>query len=346
MAIGAITNNDTRAAYNETGSSMFAVAHSSGGSLGITTTQAGSDYTDSFGGTSSASPLVSGVVACMLEANPNLTWRDVQHIIADTARMNHPASVGWQQNAAGRYHSYDYGFGAVDAGAAVAAAATWTNVAPETTADSGVVPVNVALPDNSLTGETRLFEMADDITIETVELILNVDTDQVGDVRVVLTSPGGTESLLKKPNFLDGQDDLVAYTFTTFRCWGESSAGTWTVKLADEFPTDVATWIDFQIIAYGTPNVPDCPGDLTTTGSTNGQPEYGQPDGVTNLSDLLFYVGLWEADLGVSPGSAADVTTTGTTTGDPGFGAPDGTVDLSDLLFFVNEWQAGLGECP
>ena len=43
------------------------------------------NYTSNFNGTSSAAPNVSGVIALMLEKNPNLTWRDVRHILASTA---------------------------------------------------------------------------------------------------------------------------------------------------------------------------------------------------------------------------------------------------------------------
>lgn len=88
-----------------------------------------------------------------------------------------------------------------------------------------------------------------------------------------------------------------------------------------------------------------CPGDVTTTGG--GAP--GVPDGVTNIADLLYYVNLWEQDLGspsANPMSGADLTTTGVASGQSGFGTPDGNVDLSDLLFFVNEWSEGLIECP
>ena len=46
------------------------------------------DYTSRFGGTSAAAPLVSGVIALMLEANPNLSWRDVQEILVRSARQN------------------------------------------------------------------------------------------------------------------------------------------------------------------------------------------------------------------------------------------------------------------
>ncbi|MBA3483327.1 MAG: S8 family serine peptidase, partial [Pirellulales bacterium] len=46
------------------------------------------DYTSRMNGTSAAAPLVSGVIALMLEANPNLSWRDVQEILVRSARQN------------------------------------------------------------------------------------------------------------------------------------------------------------------------------------------------------------------------------------------------------------------
>jgi len=84
------------------------------------------------------------------------------------------------------------------------------------------------------------------------------------------------------------------------------------------------------------------PADLTTTGAGDGDPGFGEPDGTVDLSDLLFFVNIWQNDLGSSPGSEADVTTTGAGEGNPAFGQPDGTVDLSDLLYYVGIWQAAL----
>ena len=46
------------------------------------------DSTSRFNGTSASAPMVSGVIALMLEANPNLTWRDVQEILVRSARQN------------------------------------------------------------------------------------------------------------------------------------------------------------------------------------------------------------------------------------------------------------------
>ena len=81
--------------------------------------------------------MVSGVVALMLEANSALTWRDVKHILATTATQvdtsfsaaatNGINYVNWVTNSAGlKFHPW-YGFGAVDATAAVNAATSYTS---------------------------------------------------------------------------------------------------------------------------------------------------------------------------------------------------------------------------
>ena len=79
-------------------------------------------------GTSSATPLVAGVAALMLEANPNLGYRDVMYIFAETSKNINPSDDSWVQNTAGYKHSYNYGFGMVDATAAVNKSISWTNV--------------------------------------------------------------------------------------------------------------------------------------------------------------------------------------------------------------------------
>ncbi len=251
IAIGSIGDGDYRAYYNETGSSMLAVTHSSGNTRGVYTTTAGSGYTSSFGGTSSASPLAAGTVALMLEANPNLTWRDVQHVLIETARKCDPNEVDWTVNGAGRDVNYNYGFGAIDALSAIAAAETWVTVGAEVSADTGVITVDQVLPDADPNGISQTVEIADNIRIESVELILNVTTPYVGDLRITLTSPDGTESILAVER-ADAQDDYVDYIFTSLRCWDEESSGTWQVNIADYGASDTATWQDFRIKVYGT----------------------------------------------------------------------------------------------
>ena len=79
-------------------------------------------------GTSAAAPLAAGMVALMLEARPCLTWRDVQYIVALTARKVDVDVAHWQSNGAGLSHSHKHGFGLLSAWRLVNAARIWRTV--------------------------------------------------------------------------------------------------------------------------------------------------------------------------------------------------------------------------
>jgi len=269
IAVSAVDHRGRQSWYSEPGANILVAVPSDGGSLttqacGIVTTDRtgtagynpatsanGGDYADDFGGTSSATPLVSGVVALMLQANPNLGWRDVQHVLARSARKNDATDVGWSQNAAGRWINDKYGFGMIDATAAVSLASTWTNVGGEVTATSGSVTVGASIPDNSATGITSSFTLGADITMESVELTLNARHASRGDLRVVLTSPSGTQSVLADEH-PDTGIDYLGWTFSTVRGWGESAAGTWTLTVSDLAAGSTGTLDSWSLDVYGT----------------------------------------------------------------------------------------------
>jgi subtilisin family serine protease len=89
------------------------------------------DCTASFGGTSAAAPLVAGVTALVLEVNPALTWRDVQAVFIQSAKVINAESPTWQRNQAGLLYSHAFGFGLVDAAKAVQLARNWALLGPE-----------------------------------------------------------------------------------------------------------------------------------------------------------------------------------------------------------------------
>ncbi len=276
IPVGAIDSMDQRSVYSERGSALMVVAQSDhdlnvATDMGIFTSVPINSYTTSFGGTSAASPLAAGVVALVLQANPALTWRDVQHILANTARRNDPTNAGWSVNAAGHNLNYEYGLGAVDAGSACAMAASWTNVGPEMTATSGTLAVGQQIPPNSVTGITRTYDMPTDLLLESVEVVLNVTHPFVGDLRIVLTAPSGTQSVLATPRN-DPTDNYTNYIFTTRRHWDERSLGTWTLTISDEDATDVGSWTNWKLNIYGpTPPPPPCPADFNHDGIANSQ---------------------------------------------------------------------------
>ena len=69
--------------------------------------------------------MAAGVVALMLDANPDLGWRDVQGVIIDSVTPLDPKNDDWQVNGAGHNVSHRYGFGLMDAGRAVQLSKAW-----------------------------------------------------------------------------------------------------------------------------------------------------------------------------------------------------------------------------
>jgi subtilisin family serine protease/subtilisin-like proprotein convertase family protein len=102
------------------------------GSLGYNRSTIGDagDYlydASGFSGTSGSTPLIAGVCALILSANPELTYRDVQQILVLSARQRDLADPDLQRNGAGLLVSHNVGFGVPDTGVAVDLARNWRN---------------------------------------------------------------------------------------------------------------------------------------------------------------------------------------------------------------------------
>jgi len=205
--------------------------------------------------TSTAAAQVSGVAALMLEANPNLSYRDVMEILIDTARRADPGDIEWTQNGAGRWINYKYGFGVVDAQAAVDAAVAKIGDSPRAplvNENTPTVQVSTLIPDFAATGVTATVDATSALSLEHVELVLTASHARRGDLRVTLTSPDGTQSVMAEQRTVTTGQNYAQYTFTTPRFWGEESIGTWTVRVQDLLNGVTGTFNNFQLRFYGT----------------------------------------------------------------------------------------------
>ena len=79
-------------------------------------------------GTSASAPMAAGIIALALEANPSLTWRDVQHLIVKTSQPRDLKATDWRTNGLNRKVSHSYGYGLMDTSAMVKLAKNWTLV--------------------------------------------------------------------------------------------------------------------------------------------------------------------------------------------------------------------------
>ena len=264
IAVSAITHYGEQSYYAEPGANILVTAHSNGDGEGITTTDihddpdissddAGYDngnVTNSFGGTSSATPLAAGVIALILDANENLTWRDLQHVLVNSARMNDPNDSSWEINNAGHDVSHKYGFGAVDAGAAVALAENWTNVDTEVNQTFGPFTPSFSIPTSSNSWSEFNVQVTEDISIESIDIIVDIDHSSRGDLDIVLESPNGTQSWLAEEHN-DGGNDYSNWLFNTVHHWDESSLGTWILKIRDTTAGSSGTLNSWQMITHG-----------------------------------------------------------------------------------------------
>lgn len=227
-----------------------------------------SNYT-TFSGTSAAAPVVSGVVALMLEANPSLGYRDVQQILAYSAQ--HPENQSWKTNAAANWNldglKYNdaMGFGLVDAYGAVRLAQTWTqtdNSVNEISAAARAFGLREAIPDGD-SAYTKTFRIDSDLRVEHIELGVDLRHTRLGDLVLEVMSPSGTVSRLmdrptvnaEQPFGLSGEDSGVPthllWDFSSVQFWGEEAAGDWTISLKDVRAEQTGTLSSLSLRVYG-----------------------------------------------------------------------------------------------
>ncbi|WP_225028950.1 S8 family serine peptidase [Xinfangfangia pollutisoli] len=277
VVVAAVDQNGFVSNYSSYGAAVLVSGFGTPGEV-VTTDRTGAagydsgDFTSSFNGTSSAAPMVTGVVSLMLEANDALGWRDVQTILANTAR--HVGSAvggaasgseffqwGWNAsntwNGGGMHFSNDYGYGLVDALAAVRLAETWllgnqsaqvsTN---EFTNTMDMLNSATVIPDGNAIGTTFTGSAGFDDIVERVTVTLTFSTTFMGDVEIYVTSPDGTTSILIRDQ-ASGLDFNGTWTFETQAFRGERAAGQWSVRVVDDASGDTLTVSDIVVTTYG-----------------------------------------------------------------------------------------------
>ena len=293
IAVAATNNLGKQAWYSEDGSNLWLNAPSSGEVQNVLITEpyvldsfVTPRYSQDFGGTSATAPQVSGVIALMLEKNPNLSWRDVQRILAETAFKNDPSDGDWVKNGANFWVNHKYGFGRVDAGEAVQLATDW-ELLPSQTIITGSQQPNILIPDNDTTGITSSFNIAADLSIDYVEVEFTSDHKFWGDLEISLVSPEGTTSILAENGYGTGENPRTGdaykngWRFGVARLLGESSKGTWTLSVKDKGLEDTGHLVKWSVKAYGSVANNSVATSTTPTGSV------AQPDPAIATEQLI-----------------------------------------------------------
>jgi subtilisin-like proprotein convertase family protein len=237
ISVGALSPDGTHAYYSSAGSAVVCSAPGGESGVGLMHGAAPFGGCGSIGqGTSFACPLVSGGVAVMLQANPELHWRDVQDILIRTSVKVDATDSGWTRNAAGLWHNIKYGFGMMDVAAAVQRAKAW---GPADTTVHALLALGKTVGQPIAHGgldSTLTVTSAESAFIQSIEhvvlYITTVGHTRRGELAIYLTSPHGTTSELAWTTS-DETDDYTLFKFMTVRHWGETPAGNWTLSVID-----------------------------------------------------------------------------------------------------------------
>ncbi|KAF2728915.1 hypothetical protein EJ04DRAFT_516306 [Polyplosphaeria fusca] len=259
ITVGSIDKNNLHPYYSEACSAQLVVTYSSGSGEAIHTTDVGANKcTSQHGGTSAAGPIGVGTFALALEANPELSWRDMQWLTVMTAvPFDQPSD--WTKTSIGKMFSHQFGYGKLDAWAIVELAKTWTPVKPQAWFYSPWMHVKKPIPEGD-TGLASVFEVTKEMLkganferVEHITLTMNVEHERRGDLSVELISPDGMTSHLSTAR----RDDEVAlgyidWTFMSVAHFGEKGIGKWTVIVKDTKTNGkVGNFTDWKLRLWG-----------------------------------------------------------------------------------------------
>lgn len=206
------------------------------------------DFTRNFGGTSSACPVVAGVAALILSANPSLSAREVKRILQQSADKivdrNKDPQLGMQLGTYDRNgHSQWFGYGCVNGFKAVQLAQQQRQK-PQISTQSATQENTtvVAIPDNDGRGATSPIEVREGGSIGEIKVTVAIDHEFLGDLEIYLRSPSGRVILLQSRTLGAKTQLRTTYTLSTTplleTLLAQSARGVWELWVVDYAPGD------------------------------------------------------------------------------------------------------------
>jgi subtilisin family serine protease len=263
-AVAACNDLSRRSAYSDVGRALWCAFPSNDGNPtrtpGIWTTDrtgpvgynsgqtargdAAGNYTNSFGGTSSACPGAAGVAALVLARNPSLRWDQVKEVLKGCCDRIDTAHGHYDANG----HSEWYGYGRLNALKAVQAALP---PQPGRTVEARAVQ---DVPIRDLRTSKLSVAVAETSPLQALRVTVDIEHTYIGDLVVTIQPPAATGV---KPvvlhNRTGGGTDNIKQTYDAVSTPGllglngKNPAGTWTLVVQDKERYDTGKIVSVQL---------------------------------------------------------------------------------------------------
>lgn len=261
ITIGSINQHGEMPVYSEKCSAILASTFSSGkmNHNGIITSDLRNTCTQRHTGTSASAPIGAGIIALALEANKNLTWRDVQYLIILTSKPFKLNSKDWFKNGVGRFISHNFGYGLMNAGKMVDAALKWPKLNEQSKCRISFNELDyTSIKEKSLrVFAIECFKCNGVNYLEHVISRISLHSGVRGKIKINLISPCGTKS-----NLLDfRRNDLSrrgfkSWPFMSVHFWGENPIGIWYLEIINNSNHELFL-LDWSLVMYGIDYLPD-----------------------------------------------------------------------------------------
>ncbi|XP_043832695.1 proprotein convertase subtilisin/kexin type 4 [Dromiciops gliroides] len=260
LSVGSTTQHGLVPWYSEACASTLTTTFSSGLTNDdgqIVTTDLHHRCTDKHTGTSASAPLAAGMIALALEANPFLTWRDMQHLVVRASKPAQLQAEDWATNGVGRKVSHHYGYGLLDGGLLVDLAKKWRITKPQLKCSIKVISSPIPIKPRTQVRRNVSACRGDDPhirSLEHVQVQLSLTYSRRGDLEITLTSPMGTHSTLVAVRPFDTSSrGYKNWIFMSTHFWDEDPQGIWTLELENKgYYYNFGTLQSYTLILYGT----------------------------------------------------------------------------------------------
>ncbi|KII62668.1 Proprotein convertase subtilisin/kexin type 6 [Thelohanellus kitauei] len=253
FVVGSTTREGEMPSYAERCTAVIACSLSNSDGLPeskIFTTLPPSQCAKNHTGTSVSAPIVSAILALLLQVRDDLDRRDIQDLLIRTSLQIDKYPI---VNSAGLKYSLNFGYGLVQADKLVEAATSndfkplpQLRICRTPIFEDGQHIHNGGQIHSSIYSSGCLRQPSVLDTVEVVILTLTLESTSRGGSTVSLISPDGTEVPILEPRLLDTSDEgLDAWDIKVMTYYGEKAYGLWRLKI------DVSKGVNAKLVRWG-----------------------------------------------------------------------------------------------